>query len=123
MIGKVYLSVVDFYDVQSNSTRRKSRPVLVVGGPNENDYTVLPISTITIRSNINSYYDIPVSPQDRAALSLHKPCFIRTHKQMPIHRAALIREIGDMRVNAPDLYLESIRKMEEFQKNIIGYSI
>lgn len=123
MIGKVYLSVVDFYDVKLNATNRKVRPVLIIGGPNENDYTVLPISTITNRANVNAYYDILVSPQDRTILNLKRECFIRTHKQMQIHVAALIRELADMKKDLPDLYLETIGKMDEFQHEIVKYSI
>lgn len=123
MIGKVYISVVDFYDVKISATRRKKRPVLVVGGPNENDYTVLPISTITNQANRNSYYDIPVSASDRATLCLDRACFIRSHKQMPIHRGSLLKEIGDMMADTPALYLEAVAKMEEFQKKVVTYSI
>lgn len=121
MIGKVYLSRADYFDLRTNCTQKKTRPVLVVGGPNDNDYTVLPISTITLRQNVNSYYDILIPPQERATLSLNAECFIRTHKQMPLHRGAMLREIGDMKNNTPNLYLEAVSKMEEFQKNIVDY--
>lgn len=123
MIGKVFLTMIDFYNTKSGRTERKIRPVLIVGGPNENDYTVLPISTITRRENVNCYYDIPVPAQDRAALSLNRECFIRTHKQLTVHQGSLIREIGDMRNDAPDLYIDAICKMDEFQKSIISYLI
>lgn len=123
MIGKVYLSVVDFYDLTLQAMSTKTRPVLIVGGPHENDYTVLPISTITNRINLNTYYDIPITSQDRATLSLRRECFVRTHKQMPIHAAALVRELGDMKSDTPELYLDAVAKMEEFQKEIVTYSI
>lgn len=51
MVGKVYLSVVEYYDSKTKITRKKGRPVLVVAGPRNNDYTVLPISTIKRREN------------------------------------------------------------------------
>lgn len=123
MIGKVYLSRVDYFDLRTNCTQRKTRPVLVVGGPNDNDYTVLPISTISLRQNVNDYYDILIPPQERTVLNLRAECFIRTHKQMPLHRGAMFREIGDMKNDAPDLYLDAVSKMEEFQKGIVDYAI
>lgn len=123
MIGKVYLSVVDYYDARTGATRRKTRPVLVVGGPSENDYTVLPISTIPHREHVNAHYDILIPAQERAVLSLNSECFIRTHKQIPIHTAALLRPIGDMKKDAPGLYLDALGKMEEFQKNVLNYAI
>lgn len=123
MIGKVYLSVVDYYDARTGATRRKTRPVLVVGGPNENDYTVLPISTIPHREHVNAHYDILIPAQERVVLSLNSECFIRAHKQIPMHTAALLRPIGDMKKDAPSLYLDALGKMEEFQKNVLNYAI
>ncbi|NCE63752.1 hypothetical protein D1159_03955 [Pseudoflavonifractor sp. 524-17] len=123
MIGKIYLTRVDFYNSRTGRTEQKTRPVLSVGGPNEDDYTILPISTISRRENVNYYYDIPISEQARAALSLDRECFIRMHKQMTAHRGSLIREIGDMRSDVPDLYINAIEKMEEFQNNIVEFSI
>lgn len=123
MIGKVYITAVNFYDVKSNTVRRKTRPVLVVGGPNENDYTVLPISSISNRANLNAYYDILVPTHDQSILNLRRECFIRTHKQMPVHAAELIHEIGNMKRDCHDLYADVLSKMDEFQKEIISFSL
>ena len=123
MIGKAYLSAVDFYDIKTRTTKRKIRPVLIVAGPQENDYIVLPISTITMRNNLNAYYDLLISPQKRAVLNLSRECFIRTHKQLPVHSASPVKQLGDMRADAPDLYLDAIAKMEEFQQAIVTFSI
>lgn len=95
----------------------------MVGGPNENDYTVLPISTIPHREHVNAHYDILIPAQERAVLSLNSECFIRTHKQILIHTAALLRLIGDMKKDTPGLYLDALGEMEEFQKNVINYAI
>lgn len=123
MIGKVYLSVIDFYDSKLQGMSKKARPVLIVGGPYENDYTVLPISTITNRANLNSYYDILIPPQDRLTLSLPREYFIRTHKQLPVHGASLLRLKGDMKADIPDLYLDAISKMEEFQRKLVTHGL
>lgn len=123
MIGGVYLSIVDFYDTKLQRTSRKTRPVLIVDGPHENDYIVLPISTITKRQNLNPYYDILIPPQDRVTLNLPKECFIRTHKQVPIHGGSLHKLIGNMKSDIPDLYIDAIAKMEEFQRRIVTSTI
>lgn len=47
MIGKIYSSVIPFYDSVKQANSYKKRPVLIIGGPRNNDYTVLPISTVT----------------------------------------------------------------------------
>ena len=123
MIGKVYMTSVDYYDIRTKTTRRKSRPVLVVGGPRNNDYTVLPISTISRRQNLDPDYDILVDAPERAVLSLDKECFIRTHKQTPVHQAQLVRYLGDMRTDLPDLYLDAISRMEQNQAEIVNNAI
>ena len=66
MVGKVYLSVVEYYDSKTKTTRKKGRPVLVVAGPRNNDYTVLPISTIKRREHLDSDYPHRNEHQGRA---------------------------------------------------------
>ena len=123
MIGKVYLTYVDYYDAKTKTTRKKARPVLVVSGPRNDDYTVLPISTISKRQNLDSDYDILVDAAERTVLSLDKECFIRTHKQTPMHQAQLIKCLGDMRTDLPDLYLDAISRMEQFQAEVLNNAI
>lgn len=123
MIGKVYKSVVLYYDSKSQQTRTKTRPVLIVGGPRNNDYTVLPISTITLRKNLDPEFDILIDASSRSILNLPKECFIRTHKQMTVHRAELVSLYGDMKADIPDLYLDALVKMEGFQKRILAQSL
>ena len=118
MIGKVYQSIVDYYDSKTRSTRKKVRPVLIVGGPRNNDYIVLPISTITNRANLDPVYDILIDDAERTVLNLSKECFIRAHKQMPVHQAQLIRQKGNMKDDLPELYLTALEKMEQFQRFI-----
>lgn len=123
MIGEVHLSVVNFYDSSTGTTRRKKRPVLIVGGPRNNDYTVLPISTITRRENVDATYDIPICGTDRVTLGLDRDSFLRTHKQIPIHRGEITRKLGDMKTDLPDLYIEALAKMDKFQSEIVDSAI
>ena len=123
MIGKVYQSVVDFYDLKTRSTRKKVRPVLIVGGPRNNDYIVLPISTVSKRENLDADYDILIDEAERGVLHLSQECYIRAHKQMPIHQAQLVRRKGDMKADLPDLYLLALEKMERFQKSISEHAL
>ena len=101
MVGKVYLSVVEYYDSKTKTTRKKGRPVLVVAG------------------HLDSDYDIPIETNIRAGLALSEECFIRTHKQTTVHMGALIKQKGDMKNDYPDLYLTALQKMEEFQRHIM----
>ena len=54
-VGKIYPSVLQFYDVKTKSQRNKSRPLLIIAEPigKDTEYTVLPVST-----NLNRpFYD------------------------------------------------------------------
>ena len=57
MIGKIFWSVFLFYDAKNSRNAFKKRPVLVISGPRNNDYTVLPISSVTKKQNLDSDYD------------------------------------------------------------------
>lgn len=123
MIGKVYQSVVNFYDSKTKTTQRKGRPVLVVAGPRNNDYTVLPISTIPNRHNLDADFDVLIGPAERSMLKLPKECFVRTHKQTTLHAAELVTEKGDMKKDLEGLYLLVLQKMEEYQNIIMTQAL
>lgn len=44
--GKIYLFTMPFYDIRIGKMSYKARPAMVLYGPRNNDYTVLPVSTI-----------------------------------------------------------------------------
>lgn len=123
LIGKVYLSVVNYYDSKTHTTRRKGRPVLIVAGPRNNDYTVLPISTVKNRQNLDPDFDLLIDPPARALLSLTDECFIRTHKQTTVHDGSLIKEKGDMKRDLQDLFLKALEKMEAYQRHILDQAL
>ena len=76
MIGKIYSSIVPFYDMKSGKNSFKSRPVLILSGPRNNDYTVLPISSVTKKQNLDLEYDIELNPQIYPNLNLQKICYV-----------------------------------------------
>ena len=49
-------------------------------------------------------------------MDLHSTSYIRTHKQTVLYAASLIRPIVDFRTEYPDVYIDVIAKVEEFQK-------
>lgn len=63
MIGLLYISVTQFYDISKHKLSFKKRPVLIISEPRNNDYIVLPLSTISNSSNIDNEYDIKIDPQ------------------------------------------------------------
>lgn len=64
-----------------------------------NDYTILPVSTISNKTNINSKYDIKIEPDKYPKLNLNKTCYIRTHKQTILFKESLYikEEISDLK--------------------------
>lgn len=123
MIGKAYISTTPFYDSRQRRMSFKQRPVLIIGRADNNDYVVLPISRVTNTINLNSCYDLPISPIDVPLMNLQKQSYIRTHKQCIIHQKNLIKEITDFRNNYEQLFVEVLSKVNQFQKSIIDNAL
>lgn len=92
----------------------KKRPVLIIGQSDSLEYVVLPISRITIKKNIDSYYDVRITPEDMPLIGLTDVSYIRTHKQSVVHLKNLSKEVIDFRCEYEDIYIDVISKVEEF---------
>lgn len=123
MIGKAYVSTFQFYNRRNHRMEFKSRPVLIVGQADSTDYVILPISRVTNSANIDSDYDLQITQQSVPLMNLTQTSYIRTHKQSVVHAGELTREIVDFKAEYPDIYVEVITKMEEFQKSIIDNAL
>lgn len=123
MIGKIYSSVTPFYDVQTGQNSYKRRPVLIISGPRNNDYTVLPVSTVTNKQNLDMIYDIEIETGLYPKLNLAKTSYVRVHKQTTVHKASLVREIADMKAEYEELYLYVLTKLEEYNKEVMDNAL
>ena len=123
MIGKAYVSTFPFYNKNSCKMEFKNRPVLVVGQADLTDYVILPISRVTNSANLDSDYDFKITQKDVPLMNLKQTSYIRTHKQSVVHVRELTRELIDFRTEYPEIYVEVIGKMEEFQKSIIDNAL
>lgn len=122
MIGKIYSSVTPFYDSVKGTNSFKRRPVLILSGPRNNDYTILPVSTISHKENIDQEYDVKVEPNAYPKLNLARTSYIRTHKQTTVHQASLVKEISDLKAEYEDLYLVVLEKLEDFNKMVMDHA-
>lgn len=123
MIGKVCISLVQYYDTKQKKTLMKKRPVLIISGPLNNDYTVLPISSISRRENVDYNYDIHICDEYREILNLDKDSFIRTHKQFTIHRASIYKPISDMKQLLPTFYSQVLNTMSKHQQYVMEQAL
>ena len=119
MIGKIYSSITPFYDSKKCINSFKRRPVLITGGPRNNDYTILPVSTITRKENIDPDFDVKVEPEQYPNINLDRISYIRTHKQTIVHQSSLSKEIGDLKTEYEELYLLVLEKLEELKKRMM----
>lgn len=122
MIGKIFSSIVPFYDNRAGRNSFKKRPVLIIGGPRNNDYTILPVSTVSNRRNLDPDYDVEIDPARYPLLHLNKVSYVRTHKQTTVHRASLTSPIGDMWADYRELYLEILGRLADFNRNIWNHA-
>lgn len=72
MIGKLYTCIVEYYNTKEHRLAWKSRPILIIGEPRNNDYTVLPVSTISRKENLDAEFDVEIDPAVYSALGLNK---------------------------------------------------
>lgn len=117
MIGKAYKSMVPYYDRISRSQKFKSRPCLIIGRADSGDYVILPISKISDKSKVDAVYDIPL---DKSVYTfLNCDSYLRTHKQTVVNIASLKDQLSDFRAEYEETYVEALRKVENFQKQLI----
>jgi len=100
----------------------KGRPVLVIGKADSSDYVVLPISRVTNRDNFDVHFDYEMKPETYAGsgLQLSAVSFVRTHKQAVLNDGEIIKKVFDLKKEFPDVYVEIIDLVEEFQKELIS---
>ena len=91
---------------------------LVLAKADDDDYVVLPVSSIPDKRNIDPVYDVKIDLELYPKLNLTKTSYVRTHKQTVVHRASLRDEIGDLKFEYADLYLEILEKREAFNNLI-----
>ena len=119
MVGWICSSVTPYYNSETKHMDYKKRPVLIIGDLINNDYTVLPISTVSKRENLHPVYDIKADPLYYPRLRLNKVSFIRVHKQTTVHKASIISTISNLKSEYPDLYSTVLTKLSEYNKYLM----
>lgn len=123
MIGKIYWSIIPYFDVKKGRNSYKRRPVLIIGDIRNDDYTVLPISKVSKKQYLDSVYDVEVKQVDYPNLKLTCDSYIRVHKQTTVHRAMLRDEISDLKCAHEDLYLSVLELFEQRNKELINSAL
>lgn len=118
MIGKVYTSLMKYYNSIERRNKVKARPVLIISDLRNNDYTVLPVSSVTKKENLDNDFDVEISPAKYPLLNIHHISYIRTHKQLTVHMGSLGKEISDLKKEYPDLFLDIMAKREQWNRLI-----
>lgn len=115
LIGKIYDSRFLFFDPRVGKYKFKKRPILIIGAEKTTlpcDLTVLPISKVSVKSNLNSDYDIKLTKQEHGNLDLlYDPSYVRTHKVTTIYSLDLAHN-GE-RASLKDMYPETYNKIKD----------
>lgn len=109
--------------MKSKTTKFKFRPALILAQADDSDYVVLPISSVSIRKNLDAIYDIEIDPKEYPKLNLNKLSYIRTHKQTIMNKAEILGLIGNLKQEYEDLYLQVLEKRDEFNADITSRSL
>ena len=118
MIGHIRKLSTPFYDKSAGKMDFKTRPALIIAQADSSDYVVLPISSVSIRSNLDPLFDIPIDPAVYPLSNLHHVSYARTHKQTVVHLGEIGGIICDLRTAYPDLYEEILSARRTFSAEI-----
>ena len=121
MVGKIVRCLTQYYDAKLQRISIKSRPALVLKSPENDDYVVLPISTIPNRINVNPTYDIEIDPAKFSKINLTRISYIRNHRMVsiPIQQIDSSIIIGDLKSDYEELFLRIVEKVEQFHNEIM----
>ena len=121
MIGKIVKCLTQYYDARLQRISIKSRPALVLKSPEDDDYVVLPISTIPNRTNVNPVYHIEIDPSKFSRINLTRLSYVRTHRMIsiPMQQIDTSIIIGDLKSDYEELFLEIVEKVEQFHNEIM----
>jgi len=126
LIGKIFKSRFKYFDSRQSKVLFKIRPVLIIGVEREKtpcDLTVLPISKVSLKVNLNEDYDYEITKSQHEKLSLDQdPSYIRTHKVTTIHSQDLPHNglISSLKDSYPEDYELIKKKFEEFSQGLFN---
>lgn len=123
LVGTIKVSRMPYYDNKTSSIKFKSRPVLILKAENRtgiSDFTVLPISSVSFKKNINQKFDVEVTQATYPLLNLKKDVsYIRCGKFMTINKKELaVAEISNLKVRYPDLWKYIISLAKEYISDV-----
>lgn len=122
--GTVCLTKFPYYDTNTCSRAFKSRPVVIIGKADYSDYTVLPISSVSISANIDPFYDVEIKSSQYPSLNLSKNVsYVRTHKQTTINEKDIVQTLGNVKAAYPDLFLTILEKVEQSSVKLIANAL
>ena len=109
-IGKIYTSILPYFDIKTRKIKYKGRPVLIIAEPigADTEYTILPVSSISNPMYYNAIYDTELKLEDYPKLSLTKKSYIRSHKQTTVYKSSIdfAQCIGDVKESYPRIFTE-----------------
>lgn len=122
-IGCVTISKLPYYDIGTNTTKFKARPVLIIGVEKNSfpcDFIFVPISTITNKVHQHSKYDYELNQNLCHTMNLNNhPSYIRLHKQSTCHSKNVEqRVLYNLPIHQSDLYKEIKRLHQDFTKSL-----
>ena len=112
-----------YYDIKTQSVRFKVRPILIIAIERNyfhTDLTVLPISSVSNKKNIDYKFDISIGKIECPTLRYitRDYCFVRTHKPYTINSNSLFTDssLDNLKVLYPHKFEQISLAWSEFAK-------
>lgn len=119
LVGSIRISRMPYYDSASQRVKYKGRPILLLKaekGIGESDFSILPISSISHKENIDEIFDIEVTAEMYPLLKLNKDIsYIRCAKISTVHSSTISKdEISNLKEQYPELWDKVVLKLKEY---------
>lgn len=114
MVGRLVWANISFGDLNFSS---KKRPILIIGGPVNNDYNFLPVSS----KKVNEKFDFELNKEQLSKLKLYKTSYVKINKQGFINKNGILlnKKYINLQKLYPNLFEEIKTRVLEYQKEIL----
>lgn len=126
LVNTVVKSRMHYYDIKTKSVRFKVRPILIIAIERNyfhTDLTVLPISSVSNKKNIDSKFDISIGKIECPTLRYitRDYCFVRTHKPYTINSNSLFTDsnLDNLKVLYPHKFEQISLAWSEFSETLL----
>ena len=118
-VGRIYNSIIPYFDKVSKRTKLKARPCLILSEPEfDHEYMIVPVSTMMEPKYRDEDYDIYIDVSKYPKLNFHHNCYIRCSKQTLTYEQSIDFDtcLGNLKDDYPEVFIDVIERVYRANK-------